>query len=237
MQITKNTNNNFISVTKDIIKKENIGSLWKGNILNCMRIFPYSSIQFATYDYCKYKSNINGSNITIQHRLLFGLIAGSVASTITHPIDVIRHRIICYPNIKNVKHSIKDIYLENGIKNLYKGYGSTMFSLVPFIGINFCIYDYLKDNTKESGSITILGLGGISALISQTICYPLDTIRRRMQLSGNEYKNGLDVLSKIIRNEGILKLYSGMLPNMIKIVPNNSIRFLVYEIMKKTFNN
>ena len=55
-----------------------------------------------------------------------------------------------------------------------------------------------------------------------------------MQLSGNNYKNGLDVLVQIVKKEGIPKLYSGMIPNMLKIVPNNSIRFGVYELLKQT---
>ena len=137
MQITKNSNESFIQVMKYTIKNEKITSLWKGNILNCLRVFPYSSIQFATYDYCKTYSSIKDNNITIYNRLLFGLIAGSTATTITHPLDVIRHRLICYTHINSIKHSIKDLYLENGLRSYFKGYGSTVISLTPFIAINF----------------------------------------------------------------------------------------------------
>ena len=236
MQITKNNNVRFIQVMKQTIRQEKITSLWKGNILNCMRVFPYSSIQFATYDYCKKYSSIETENITIYNRLFFGIIAGSTATTITHPMDVIRHRLMCYSHINSLKHSIKDLYLENGLRSYFKGYGSTLVSLTPFIAINFSVYDQLKTqlNVDKTNPIAILTLGAISAIISQGICYPLDTIRRRMQLSGNNYKNGLDVLVQIVKKEGIPKLYSGMIPNMLKIVPNNSIRFGVYELLKQT---
>lgn len=237
MQITKNSNDSFTKVMKQTIKQEKLTSLWKGNILNCMRIFPYSSIQFATYDYCKKYSSIEPNNITIYNRLFFGVIAGSTATTITHPMDVIRHRLMCYSHINSLKHSIKDLYLENGLRSYFKGYGSTLFSLTPFIAINFSVYDQLKTNLNidRTNTIGILSVGAMSAIISQGICYPLDTIRRRMQLSGNNYKNGLDVFIQIVKKEGIPKLYSGMIPNMLKIVPNNSIRFGVYELLKQTF--
>lgn len=237
MQITKNNNDSFIQVMKQTIKQEKITSLWKGNILNCIRVFPYSSIQFTTYDICKKYSSIETNNITIYNRLLFGVIAGSIATTITHPMDVIRHRLLCYPNINTFNHSIKDLYLENGMRSYLKGYGSTLVSLTPFIAINFSVYDQLKTNlnVEPTNTLVILSLGAISAIISQGICYPLDTIRRRMQLSGNNYKNGLDVLVQIVKKEGIPKLYSGMIPNMLKIVPNNSIRFGIYELLKQTF--
>ena len=152
---------------------------------------------------------------------------------------MIRHRIMCYPHIKTIKHSIKDLYLENGMRSFVKGYGSTLVSLTPFIALNFSIYDQLKTNLNvdKNNVMGILSLGALSAIISQGMCYPLDTIRRRMQLSGNDYKNGLDVLIQIVKKEGIPKLYSGMIPNMLKIVPNNSIRFGVYELLKHSFTN
>ena len=58
-------------------------------------------------------------------------------------------------------------------------------------------------------------LAGAGAGISELLClYPLDLIKTRMQLatksSGAQYKGTLDAFSKIIKNEGFLKLYSGI---------------------------
>lgn len=58
-------------------------------------------------------------------------------------------------------------------------------------------------------------LAGAGAGISELLClYPLDLIKTRMQLvtksSSQQYKGTFDAFSKIIKNEGFLKLYSGI---------------------------
>ena len=77
-----------------------------------------------------------------------------------------------------------------------------------------------------------LGMGAMSGLWAQTICYPLDTVRRRMQLKGKTYNSTLDAFKTIIRDEGAKGLYRGMVPNALKIVPNNAIRFMTYNALK-----
>ena len=43
----------------------------------------------------------------------------------------------------------------------------------------------------------------------------------------------MDVLKKTIQKEGIIGLYRGMTPNLLKVVPAVSISYVVYEAMKK----
>lgn len=119
---------------------------------------------------------------------------------------------------------------------LYKGYGSTVVGLVPFIAVNFCAFDTLKSELQWTSTPGILGTGALAALVSQSICYPLDTVRRRMQIRGTPYKHGLDAFWQIICKEGFLRLYSGISANALKIVPNNSIRFLVYELCRQSLD-
>jgi hypothetical protein len=43
----------------------------------------------------------------------------------------------------------------------------------------------------------------------------------------------IEVLKNIINNFGIKGLYSGLKPDLLRILPSNTIVFLVYEFMKK----
>tara|TARA_B100000795_G_scaffold220428_1_gene174920 strand:+ start:737 stop:1552 length:816 start_codon:yes stop_codon:yes gene_type:complete len=213
-----------------VLKKEGLRSLWKGNVLNCARVFPYSAFQFGIYDVTK---SFFDTPLSITERLSCGTVAGVCATTLTHPIDVIRHRLILEPSITTFQGALKDVIAERGYYSLFKGYGSTVSSLTPFIAINFCAFDSLKNVLQWTSIPGVLGMGAGSALISQSLCYPLDTVRRRMQLRHSPYKHGIDALVQIIRTEGIGSLYAGMLANALKIVPNNSIRFLVYELCRR----
>tara|TARA_Y100000591_G_C21810935_1_gene687844 strand:+ start:813 stop:1646 length:834 start_codon:yes stop_codon:yes gene_type:complete len=234
----KKTTLPFTAFLKNNVKQEGFLNLWKGNGANLLRIFPFSGLQFVTYDFCK--ENLFENNNTNTNRLICGGISGIVATSVTHPVDVIKHRLMCYQNINTFKDATIDIYKENGgkMRNYFKGYGSTISSLTPFIALNFATFDFLKDNfvkNNENKTSTTLMLGGFSALFSQTLCYPLDTIRRRMQNKEIVYKNGLDAGKKILKHEGFLSFYKGLLPNILRMVPNTAIRFAIFDYLKRQF--
>ena len=133
------------------------------------------------------------------------------------------------------------VYGELGIRTFFKGYSATLLSLAPFIAINFATFDQLKSVTntrfplaKNNVGVT-LGLGAAAGLFAQSICFPLDTIRRRMQLPGTHYSSVPNAFKTIWKNEGLRGFYKGMVPNAIKIVPNNAIRFVVYDFLKNFF--
>lgn len=76
-------------------------------------------------------------------------------------------------------------------------------------------------------------LGGASGTFAATVCYPLDTVRRRMQMKGVVYDSQLDALRTIAATEGYRGFYRGWAANTLKVVPQNAIRFVSYELLKK----
>ena len=63
-------------------------------------------------------------------------------------------------------------------------------------------------------------------------CYPLDTVRRRMQMKGKVYNNMLDALQTMWRTEGVRGFYRGWVANTLKVAPMSAIRFVSYEALK-----
>jgi hypothetical protein len=62
---------------------------------------------------------------------------------------------------------------------------------------------------------------GYVGSISQTLTYPFDVLRRKMQVTGmksgvleKKYNGALDALTSIFRNEGLRGLYRGLWPNL-----------------------
>ena len=64
-------------------------------------------------------------------------------------------------------------------------------------------------------------------------CYPLDTIRRQMQLKSSTYANVFTACTGIIARDGIGGLYRGFLPNAAKNLPNSSIRLSTFDGAKR----
>jgi len=221
-----------------IIAEEGIHKLWKGNFLNVIRVIPYSALQFAAYDF--YKRSIAQKNqLTTSERLVAGALAGMTATSLTHPLDVIRLRLSVHPELKGFNDSLMHVWSEGGPRALFKGFVPTMLSVSPFIALNFASFDIMKQmlpstsSTGASSSASIFVLGAVSGLFAQSVCYPLDTVRRRMQLHGNYYSNLSHAFSTIVRQEGWSGFYKGMMPNAVKVVPNNAIRFVAYEWIKR----
>jgi len=224
---------------RTVVQEEGVKMLWRGNGTNCIRIMPYSSLQFWSYDYYKgvIMRNTKG-DFGLFQRFQAGAMAGVTAASFTYPLDLIRIRLATNtdPAVAGFLTQGRSIVSEGGsFMALYKGFVPTLTSLGPFIAINFAVFDTIKSNfmPEEINSelvraMYILSFGASSAIISQSICYPLDTVRRRMQVKGSTYSSMANAYSTIINKEGVLGLYRGLLPNTIKIVPNNGLRWLFY---------
>lgn len=69
------------------------------------------------------------------------------------------------------------------------------------------------------------GASTLSLLIAQAVCYPFDTVKRRMQLNGsighkNIYRNDFDCFKKVLKDEGAIKgLYAGFSVNLVRCIP------------------
>jgi len=69
------------------------------------------------------------------------------------------------------------------------------------------------------------------------VSYPLDVIRRRMQMKGAmsdrfPYRNTPHAIATIVKTEGVRGLYKGILPNLLKVAPSVAIAFVTYEAVK-----
>lgn len=64
----------------------------------------------------------------------------------------------------------------------------------------------------------LTGLGNIAGSISQTLTYPFDVLRRKMQVTGMQggpkYSSALDALKSTLCGEGVRGLYRGLWPNL-----------------------
>ena len=62
--------------------------------------------------------------------------------------------------------------------------------------------------------------GGVAGLVSSTATFPLDLVRRRMQLEGQggarRYAGYADVVRSVLRRDGLRGFYAGILPEYYK---------------------
>lgn len=220
-------------VSGRIMDEGGLRSFWKGNGTNCIRVFPHTAVQFGTFSYVK---DLDLLGHPIYNRLLSGAMSGAVAATFTQPLDVIRVRLQTDAMVKSFGDATRAVYAEKGFRSLYKGYSPTLLSLSPFIAINFACFDSLRAGYNPHGSSSLNMLfGAASGALAQSVCFPLDTVRRRMQVKGVAYPSVWLAFSTITKHEGITGFYRGIVPNLLKVMPNNAIRFSAFNYLDNMY--
>lgn len=79
-----------------------------------------------------------------------------------------------------------------------------------------------------------LGGGGLAGAVGATVVYPLDTIKTRLQAQSHKdgkYKDVLDCFRRLLSEEGLGSLYSGLVPQLLGIAPEKALKLTVNEIM------
>jgi solute carrier family 25 (mitochondrial phosphate transporter), member 23/24/25/41 len=234
--------NSFIpnSTLKDVLKKEGLRYLWKGNGVNCVRIFPQAAINYGVFRQTK---NVLAKVIDNKNTLNFisGCNAGLVSMITIYPLETTRTYLSLQTN-KNKYKGILDALKRIPVKQLYQGSKISLIGFGGYSGIKYTSYYYtnafIKDTYFESNFVG----GALAGLTAVSITYPSDLIRRRLQLQGFDasvpkYNGIIDSIRKIFKYEGIMGFYKGLGITYLKTIPAAGIQFWVIEKLNKIFKN
>ena len=236
---------NVFYLLRQMWRDEGFLSYWKGNGTNVLRIAPYSAIQFFSNDYYKSKFMFEGSHNPMQ-LLLCGGLSGMTSTIFCYPLDLVRAILTVQTNklhYDGMGHAFRHIMKNEGFVGLYKGLVPTLIGIAPYVAINFTVFDilksiYLPKKSDPFFDVINLILGAGAGAAAATITYPLDVVRRRMQLQGvagvdlPQYKNTRDCLKQILKNEGFLGFYKGLTACYLKVIPAMAISFMTYERLR-----
>ncbi|KAL5714519.1 Mitochondrial carrier protein CoAc2 [Ranunculus cassubicifolius] len=236
---------------KKIAKNEGIIGFYRGNGASCVRIVPYAALHYMAYE--EYRRCIILAFPDIQTGpsldLMAGSLAGGTAVIVTYPLDLVRTKLayqVGEPSKLNLLYKgIFDcstkIYRESGIKGLYRGVAPSLYGIFPYSGLKFYFYEKMKSYVPEEHKKNIavkLFCGSVSGLMGQTFTYPLDVVRRQMQVqrlsasNSGDMKGTMQSLVMIVQNQGWKQLFSGLSINYLRVVPSVAIGFTVYDTMK-----
>ncbi|KAF2815101.1 calcium-binding mitochondrial carrier protein-like protein Aralar1 [Mytilinidion resinicola] len=87
------------------------------------------------------------------------------------------------------------------------------------------------------------GLGSLAGAFGAFMVYPIDLVKTRMQnqrasrVGEMLYKNSLDCAKKVVKNEGVKGLYSGVFPQLIGVAPEKAIKLTVNDLVRGKFTN
>ncbi|KAG2464628.1 solute carrier family 25 member 43 [Polypterus senegalus] len=248
---TFHTRNGFWNTFRQVYRSEGIAAYWKGNLIACMRLFPYSVVQLASYKRILHLYMDDRGYITQWGAIVAGSLAGIVATLITYPADVIETRLIIQnkksPSYKGIMDALRTICKNEGFLTLYRGASLTLIGAIPFSCGAFLVYMNLDklwgEPSFKFGPFQNFISGCLAAGFAQTLSFPFDTIKRKMQAQSpilphcggvNVHFSGMvDCFRQVIKIKGIHCLWDGLTANLLKIVPYYGLMFSTFEFCKR----
>lgn len=250
----------LVPTIKTMLRREGVASLWKGNVPGAIMYVVYGGVQFGSYSFYNRKLYLLSAYIPSQlYSLTVGMLSGATSSFVSYPFDTLRTRFVANRGIRfsSIIESCHQVWMHEGIRGFFRGYTTSMVSLTLATGIMFSTYEAIKMYTEKQRQPLYDTLNAsastISAITSKILTFPIDTVRRRIQLQDsiniNEffphepnvqaYKQylsssayGPDIIKiplLMIRHEGVQALYKGLTIGLCKSIPSTVVSLWVYE--------
>ncbi|GLU10276.1 hypothetical protein SLE2022_270950 [Rubroshorea leprosula] len=234
-------------VFNNIMKHDGWKGLFRGNLVNVIRVAPSKAIELFAFD--TVNKNLSPKpgekpKIPLPASLVAGACAGVSSTLCTYPLELVKTRLTIEKDVYNgILDAFVKILRSEGPGELYRGLAPSLIGVIPYAATNYFAYDSLKKTYRrvfkqeKIGNIETLLIGSLAGAISSSATFPLEVARKHMQvgaLHGRQvYKNVFHALSSILEQEGIQGLYKGLGPSCLKLVPAAGISFMCYEAMKR----
>lgn len=237
-----------------IYQEQGLGAFWRGNFTNVIRYFPTQAFNLAFKDtikkmFPKYNPKTEFWQFFAVN-LASGGAAGAGSLTIVYPLDYARTRLASdVGSGKKTFEGLGDCIVKTargpkGVMGLYNGFGVSVAGIIAYRGVQFGTFDTIiglnpyKDDLGLMGMASTFASAQTAVLCSAAATYPLDTIRRRLQMQSEKppeerlYKGTNHCFTRIIADEGVGALYKGFAANALRTV-GAAMVLVLYDTSKK----
>ena len=140
----------------------------------------------------------DGRPLGVGGKLAAGSATGILKCITSYPLELVHTRLAAdiaqkgqRRSYTGILHCINQTLRHEGVRGLYKGIVASTATVTPYLAIAFSAYDEIQQhipNDKETHTawwygFVKLGSGAAAGILASTAVYPLDTVRRRMQVS------------------------------------------------------
>ena len=173
------------------------------------------------------------------------MISGAAACVVGTPGDVMGTRMQdseFHKRYNGIGDMVKKIYRTDGIGGFYKGIRVNIWRQMIMNASELSAYDasrqYVMYHTHLPDSPSLYLFYGIAAGVAGTLCaQPFDLIKTRVMNNPEVYKNFTTCLKMTVQKGGVLSLYNGITPFLIRGVGFNAAFFLLYGHSRHVFGS
>lgn len=241
---------NTLHAIRSIMMKEGISGMYSGLSAGLLRQATYTTTRLGIYTWLfDTMSGPDGKPPGFATKAALGMAAGVVGAFVGTPAEVALIRMTAdgrlpeadRRNYKHVGDALVRMVREEGLVTLWRGAVPTMARAMVVNAAQLASYSQAKQSLMSTGYFSenvILHFWAsmISGLVTTAASMPVDIAKTRLQnmrfIDGKpEYKGAVDVLGRVVRNEGILALWKGFTPYYARIGPHTVLTFIFLEQM------
>ena len=197
--------------------------------------------------------------------LMAAATAGWATSTATNPIWLVKTRLQLDKagttrKYKNSWACLTNVIRNEGVRGLYKGLSASYLGSVESI-LQWLLYEQMKsmikqrsiekfghlDESKKSTKEKVKewcqrsGSAGLAKFVASMLTYPHEVVRTRLRQIPLEngkpkYTGLIQSFRVIIKEEGLISMYGGLTPHLMRTVPNSIIMFGTWELVIKVLS-
>lgn len=234
---------------RSVIQKEGLSGLYVGLSAGLLRQASYTTVRMGVYTTLFEKFSNAEKPPGFFTKAGLGMVAGAVGAFVGTPAEISLIRMTSDGRLppserrgyKNVFDALFRITKEEGVLTLWRGCVPTIGRAMVVNAAQLASYSQAKQlllsTVYFSDNIMCHFVASmISGLITTAASMPVDIAKTRIQnmkiIDGKpEYKGALDVLGRVIRNEGFLSLWKGFTPYYARLGPHTVLTFIFLEQM------
>ncbi|RDW75610.1 mitochondrial carrier-4 [Coleophoma crateriformis] len=192
----------------------------------------------------------------VRYPFWFGGSASCFAACVTHPLDLVK---VCRdrygrPSVrlqtrngnapKTMVTTFVHVLKHDGFLGLYSGLSASLLRQITYSTTRFAVYEELKQalTTKDSSPTfpALIAMASASGFLGGVVGNPADVLNVRMQHDAalpkqnrRNYKNAVDGLVRMTREEGWKSLFRGVWPNSMRAVLMTTSQLASYDGFKR----
>uniref|UniRef100_A0A8C4R935 Mitochondrial thiamine pyrophosphate carrier n=1 Tax=Eptatretus burgeri TaxID=7764 RepID=A0A8C4R935_EPTBU len=187
----------LVQAMQTVWAEEGLSAFWKGHVpaqllsvsFGCVQFVAYEVLTELAYKQLQFDTRSPGLHFTC------GGMAACAATLTCQPLDMLRTRLASQgePRVYHgLRHAVSNIYHHDGMVGFYRGLAPTLVAVFPYAGMQFSLYTLFTrlyktlQTSPHSNEVSdvMQGMlcGSLAGMISKTLTYPLDLIKKRLQV-------------------------------------------------------
>ncbi|KAL9275489.1 Mitochondrial phosphate carrier protein 3, mitochondrial-like protein [Drosera capensis] len=168
-----------------------------------------------------------------------GILSCGLTHTAVTPLDLVKCNMQIDPaKYKNISSGFGILFKEQGIRGFFRGWVPTLLGYSAQGAGKMGLYEFFKKNysdlagqenaSKYKTLIYLAGSASAEAIADVALC-PFEAVKVRVQTQPGFARGLSDGLPKLIKSEGVLGLYKGIVPLWGRQIPYTMMKFASFE--------